>query len=245
MGTPQPPPRKDPQFWKNQAFLGFHNQRHTMKTIIFLLILSVAKHRGFEITGGSDDPLIVAGERLELACDIEGDFNFCQWSYSDAWSCLTYSNALDEELPCEDQERATITASEGSCTLGLEDVTLEDIGEYKCMTGKLEGGEVLQSVNLINVEVAMPASIEFGGDIADVEEKWMLIEDDALDESMFEELANGDDERLIDITKEFTFTPSRDDCGKYLKCSAKQVNGDGELLIEDVPQIFRKIMVVI
>jgi len=248
-----------------------------MKTIIFLLILSVAKHRGFEITGGSDDPLIVAGERLELTCDIEGDFNFCQWSYSDAWSCLTYSNALDEELPCEDQERATITASEGSCTLGLEDVTLEDIGEYKCMTGKLEGGEVLQSVKLINVEVAMPASIEFGGDIADVEEKWMLIEDeevtfschgnggspaaevlgfvgsdeevnededDALDESMFEELANGDDERLIDITKEFTFTPSRDDCGKYLKCSAKQVNGDGELLIEDVPQIFRQIMVV-
>ena len=89
-----------------------------MKTLS-LLILFTIKTRGFEITGGSDDPLIVAGEQLELNCEIDGHFDFCQWSFSDAWSCLTFSNAIDEELPCEDQERGTITASEGSCTVNF------------------------------------------------------------------------------------------------------------------------------
>ena len=89
-----------------------------MKNIGLLLILFAIKTKGFEITGGSDDPLIVAGERLELTCEIDGEFDFCQWSYSDAWACLTFSNAIDEELTCDDQERGTITASEGTCTVG-------------------------------------------------------------------------------------------------------------------------------
>merc|ERR1712042_416010 len=195
------------------------------------LISSCIKTKGFEITGGSDDPLIVAGERLELTCEIDGEFDFCQWSYSDVWSCLTFSNAID----------------------------------------------VQKSIKLFNVDVAMPASIEFGGDIVDAEEKWMLVEDeevtfschgnggtpaaeifgfigseeeinededDSLDENSSEEGANSDDERLLDASKEFSFTPSRDDCGKYLKCSAKQVNGDGDLLFEEVPQVSKQIMVV-
>jgi len=148
-----------------------------MKTLS-LLILFTIKTKGFEITGGSDDPLIAAGEQLELNCEIDGHFDFCQWSYSDAWNCLTFSNAIDEELPCEDQERGTITASEGACTLVLEDIALDDIGEYTCMSAKIDGIEVQKSVKLFNVDVAMPASIEFGGDIADVEENWMLLEDE-------------------------------------------------------------------
>merc|ERR1711970_387090 len=166
-----------PAHWSWTTFISLESQRHNMK-ILSLLILFIINAKGFEITGGSDDPLIAAGDQLELNCEIDGHFDFCQWSYSDAWSCLTFSNAIDEELPCEDQERGTITASEGACTLVLEDITLDDIGEYTCMSAKIDGIDVQKSVKLFNVDVAMPASIEFGGDIADVEETWMLLEDE-------------------------------------------------------------------
>ena len=138
------------------------------------------------------------------------------------------------------------------------------------MVGKIEDSELVSSDKLVNVVVAMPANVEFGGAIAEVEEKWMLLENEevtfschgnggtpaaevfgflgsdeainedddiALDEASFEELTNFDDERLIDITKEFTFAPSREDCGKYLKCFARQSNDDGDLVFEDVPEI--------
>ena len=143
------------------------------------------------------------------------------------------------------------------------------------MSAMIDGIDVQKSVKLFNVDVAMPASIEFGGDIADVEDSWMLLEDeevtfschgnggtpaaeisgfigseeeinededDVLDENSSEEEANFDDDRLMDASKEFIFTPSRDDCGKYLKCSAKQVNGDGDLLFDEVPQISKKVV---
>jgi hypothetical protein len=90
-----------------------------MLKIGLFLIFTVARIRSYEITGGSADTLIVAGERLELSCEIDGEYDFCSWSYSDdTWACLTNVNADGEELPCEDQERATITGTEGSCTVG-------------------------------------------------------------------------------------------------------------------------------
>ena len=41
--------------------------------------------------------------------------------------------------------------------LVLGDVTLDDIGEYTCMSAKIDGIDVQQSVKLFNVDVAMPA----------------------------------------------------------------------------------------
>ena len=37
---------------------------------------------------------------------------------------------------------------------------------------------------------------------------------------------------LIDVMKEFRLTPSRADCGKWVKCSASQRDGEGEVVFE-------------
>lgn len=248
-----------------------------MKRFCLFFVLAVVNIRALEIIDASADPLIAVGERLELTCDIEGEYDFCEWTYSDAWQCMTYKGSLGEEMTCDDQERATVIGTEGSCTLGLEDITLDDQGEFTCMVGIIEDSDLVKVDHLFTVAVAVPGNVEFGGDITEADDMWMILqdeevtfschgnggtpaaevlgflgsdeainedEDDALDEASLEELENPDDERLIDITKEFTFTPSRDDCGKYLKCSAKQFNDDGELVFEDVPEISKKIMVV-
>ena len=160
--------------------------------------------------------------------------------------------------------------------IGLEDVSLDDQGDYQCMVGKLEEGELVKSEKIISVSVAMQASLEFGGDIAEIEEKWMVLEDEEitfschgnggsppaevlgfigseeeinededapLDESTSDEVTNGDDERLLDVSKVFSFIPTRDDCGKYLKCASKQMNDDGELLFEDVPSLSKQVCI--
>ena len=90
-----------------------------MKKISLFLLLAVVKSRAYEIIDGSADTLIAAGERLELNCDIEGEYDLCEWTYSDAWQCMTYKSAMGEEVPCDDQERATILGTDGSCTVGL------------------------------------------------------------------------------------------------------------------------------
>ena len=106
--------------------------------------------------------------------------------------------------------------------------------------------------------MATAATLEFGGDITHAMEKWMILEGE---EVTFECLARGGkpaaevlgalgDEQedvelevvteeeteaadgLIDVMKEFRLTPSRADCGKWVKCSASQRDGEGEVVFE-------------
>ena len=86
---------------------------------IFLLLL-VNSH-AYEITGGSPDTLVASGDSLSLTCDIDGgDYNLCQWSYVGGdWDCMTYSNALNEELSCTSNDRAKVTGTESSCSVSF------------------------------------------------------------------------------------------------------------------------------
>ena len=71
----------------------------------------------YEITESTPDTLIAVGEHLELTCDFDGEYDLCEWRLGEEWSCLTYGNAMGEGLACDEQDRATITGSEGSCTV--------------------------------------------------------------------------------------------------------------------------------
>ena len=90
-----------------------------MKTVSFFVLLAIIRSQAVEIIEASPDTLIVAGDRLDLNCNVEGEYDFCEWSYSDAWQCMTYNNAFGEELPCDDEERALITGTEESCMVGV------------------------------------------------------------------------------------------------------------------------------
>jgi len=119
---------------------------------------------------------------------------------------------------------------------------------------------------LVTLQVATPGSIEFGGPIVEEEgEKWMLVEDqeasfqcisrggnpmpevtgylDDVEPSDVDTIQNEED-GTWEVEKEYTFVPSRDDCGKEVKCVVSQLNEDGELIFGEQLEISKKIMVI-
>ena len=75
--------------------------------------------RGLEITGGSEDMMVEEGGALELTCDHGGGgWNMCEWSREAGdMRCITYQNAEDEELECEQPDTARVIGTEDSCTV--------------------------------------------------------------------------------------------------------------------------------
>ena len=75
--------------------------------------------RGLEITGGSEDMMVEEGGALELTCDHGGGgWNMCEWSREAGdLRCITYQNAEDEELECEQPDTARVIGTEDSCTV--------------------------------------------------------------------------------------------------------------------------------
>ena len=49
------------------------------------------------------------------------------------------------------------------------------------------------------------------------------------------------DEGLVDVIKTYSFVPSRDDCGKFLKCQSKQLGDDGELLFDEALEVSKQV----
>ena len=64
--------------------------------------------------------MVEEGGALELACDHGGGgWNMCEWSREAGdmrnIRCITYQNAEDEELECEEPNTARVIGSGDSC----------------------------------------------------------------------------------------------------------------------------------
>ena len=123
----------------------------------------------------------------------------------------------------------------------LDEVTPEDAGPYQCMLGAIQSSELVKGSQSIAVEVAREATLQFESS----ETHWVEgLEVRAscsslggtprpevlgyLGEDQLEDFTEEVEEEEVKVT--FSLTPSREDSGKYLKCSSQQTDGDGRVL---------------
>ena len=134
----------------------------------------------------------------------------------------------------------------------LDEVTPEDAGPYQCMLGAIQSSELVKGSQSIAVEVAREASLQFESS----ESHWVEgLELTASCSSLGgtplpEVLAFLGGDQLESFTQEeggegvrltFSLTPSREDSGKYLKCSSQQTDGEGRVLFSGPQEISKKV----
>ena len=134
----------------------------------------------------------------------------------------------------------------------LKEVTPEDAGPYQCMLGAIQSSELVKGSQSIAVEVAREASLQFESS----ESHWVEgLELTASCSSLGgtplpEVLAFLGGDQLESFTQEeegegvrltFSLSPSREDSGKYLRCSSQQTDGEGRVLFSGPQEISKKV----
>ena len=170
---------------------------------------------------------------------------------------MTFTSALEERLECEGLAGSTVVGTEDSCRLEVEAVGVEDGGEYQCVVGVMEGTTFHQAEAAMVVQVAQQASLELGG--VGEEEVWTLQADQPAQFSCGaeggvpaaqvsallgpqEQLDTWADTELGGGAGQFSLTPTREDCGKYVKCKAQQVDDNGDVFFGGPQLMFKKVM---
>ena len=221
---------------------------------LLLLLLtttaSLAAGDKMKIVSVSSDLVVRRGETLNISCGADQDWFFCLWKHpSGIKECSIQENGGYRSV-CEGLPHTKIFGGERTCSLMVENVSLQDHGDYMCL---LNQADVFHTDRkYVRIAVANPARLELRrleeeqetsvlelvegelveiecsavGAFPSVEFLWSVPGVERVDAREEEEAGS---DHLTSSRSLLTYTGRLEDTGRTIRCSSVQSH-NGEIL---------------
>ena len=248
-------------------------------TFYLIVALFSCPSASLELVDQSTDVLVPQGGELSLQCSTDLEFTFCEWTQVESGStCRITKDQAGSETQCPSAPRISFSLEPTVCGIIIPEVDRAfDMGDYKCSIVRMGDDNQAETVTgVMNVDIAMPASVRFESTFAaeevisvkegemalvechakggypdpevqvamGLEEGVIDVENDVLlaeTEGIADSRAMMDD-GTVDLIKLYTFMPTAEDTGKFIKCEAVQYDSEDNLIFDSNMQS-REIMV--
>jgi hypothetical protein len=221
--------------------------------IALVIILAHFSSSAFEVISTSGHVQLVQGEGGAIWCEADADLDYCTWSQQEQEipvKCLALAEG--ESKTCSDKPQVSVSVEGPKCSLNFDAgaTRTEDLGTYTCLLTKDRDS----ADSTVNVDVLVPASLNFQGDFNDYGTVQVNLDSNTLitcsatggyptpvvtamlvneegevirDLMVMTDMAQ-ENEDLFDgtteVTQTFLMVPHMEDCGRLVQCA--MVQGD-------------------